>query len=75
MPKSCLLKWTRKLVLTSLILSTTVFAAVPEKISYQGKLADGAGLALNGNYSLTFNIYDVAVVACRCGRNPESCGR
>lgn len=36
-------------------------AAAPTIISYQGRLTDGAGIALTGNYTLTFNIYDVAV--------------
>jgi len=34
--------------------------AIPKEISYQGFLATGAGNAVaNGDYSLTFNIYDV----------------
>ncbi len=41
--------------------AASLSAATPTIISYQGRLTDGAGLALNGNYSLTFNIYDVAV--------------
>jgi hypothetical protein len=32
---------------------------IPHLINYQGKLTDGAGNPLNGNYNLTFKIYNV----------------
>ncbi len=38
--------------------TASVHATAPGLISYQGRLTDGAGIALNGNYSLTFRIYD-----------------
>ncbi len=47
------------MALTSLV--SNVFAAAPGLINYQGRLTDGAGIALNGNYSLTFNVYSLAV--------------
>ncbi len=33
-------------------------AAVPSTISYQGYLTDSSGVAANGNYSVTFKLYD-----------------
>ena len=44
-----------------LLLAASVFAASPGLVSYQGRLADGAGIPLSGNHSLTFNIYSLAV--------------
>ena len=41
--------------------ATSLSAATPSIISYQGRITDALGNALTGNYSLTFNIYDVAV--------------
>lgn len=43
------------------LLSVSAYATAPGIISYQGRLTDGAGLPLTGNYSLTFNIYSLAV--------------
>jgi hypothetical protein len=39
-------------------LSSEVYAAVPHLISYQGKLTNPDGVALEGAYDLTFRIYD-----------------
>ena len=48
------------LVVFALIVSATpALAAVPQTMSYQGVLTDGAGHILpDGNYSVTFRIYD-----------------
>jgi hypothetical protein len=44
-----------------LILSSMVFAAVPQLINFQGILRDGSGNPVtNGSYSVTFTIYDAA---------------
>jgi len=46
----------------SLVLfSANLSAQVPHLINYQGKLTTPAGLLIDGNYSMTFNIYDLAV--------------
>lgn len=47
--------------LLAILLSAASLAAIPEKISYQGRLTDALGSPIAGNHSLTFNIYDVAV--------------
>ncbi|MFQ5608332.1 MAG: hypothetical protein ACE5GA_10325, partial [Candidatus Zixiibacteriota bacterium] len=40
--------------------SASAFAA-PDSVSYQGRLTDGGGNPLSGNFSLKFTIYDVPV--------------
>jgi len=42
-----------------LILSQAVWAEVPPIISYQGRLTDSLGIALEGEYTLIFSIYDL----------------
>ena len=50
------------LTLLSLVLAGPALAQVPRTMSYQGVLTDNAGVLLpDGNYNLTFRIYDVAV--------------
>ena len=41
-----------------LVLSATVFAAVPHLIRYQGQALDSQGVPLEGPYTLTFRLYD-----------------
>ena len=41
-----------------LVLSATVFAAVPHLIRYQGQTLDSQGVPLEGPYTLTFRLYD-----------------
>jgi hypothetical protein len=50
------------LLLSSFIfhLSSGVYAAVPLKISHQGRLTNNSGVPLNGSYSVAFRIYDAA---------------
>jgi len=43
------------------VFSSLVYADVPDSISYQGKLTTPVGLLIDGNYAMTFKIYDVAV--------------
>jgi len=43
------------------VFSSWVYADVPDSISYQGKLTTPVGLLIDGNYAMTFKIYDVAV--------------
>jgi len=40
---------------------------VATKISYQGQLTDGAGTLLNGDYELTFRLWDAAVGGSQVG--------
>jgi hypothetical protein len=50
------------LALLALALFTSVsLAGTPSVMNYQGRLTDNVGNPLNGNYDLTFNLYDVAV--------------
>ncbi len=43
------------------LLSAVVYAATPDKVSYQGFLTDGVGDPVaNGSYSVNFTIYDAA---------------
>ena len=44
-----------------LLLTSFAAGAAPARVSYQGRLTDAVGLPLNGNYSLTFRIYDQSV--------------
>jgi microcystin-dependent protein len=41
------------------ILSFPSYAAIPQIISYQGRLVSSEGSPLTGNYNMTFKIYDV----------------
>ena len=45
-----------------LLLSAAVFAAPPRIMNYQAKLTNSDGVALNGDYSITFRIYDAESV-------------
>jgi hypothetical protein len=48
-------------VVLILFASMTVRAQIPQTMSYQGVLSDGAGAIVpDGNYNLTFKLYDVA---------------
>ena len=48
-------------LLVSILAAQVSWSAIPETMSYQGRLTDGSGNAVaDGNYSLTFNIYDVS---------------
>ncbi len=53
--------WSVLIAMTLTSLVSPAFATAPGLIGYQGRLTDGAGIALNGNYSLTFNVYNLAV--------------
>lgn len=44
--------------LTGLFITQISSAAIPQLIRYQGKLNDDQGIPLEGDYSLTFRIYD-----------------
>jgi len=50
------------LLLTSLLLTSwaPAFAQVPKLMRYQGQAIDSQGVPLEGNYSLTFRLYDAA---------------
>lgn len=41
------------------LLVTAIYADIPRTINYQGKLTDKQGYALNGEYNVTFKLYDV----------------
>lgn len=47
-------------LLVSAFLSVTVFAQVPQKLNYQGYLADASGIPVTETVAITFAIYDVA---------------
>ena len=48
-------------VLTALLVTQGVWSQVPNTMSYQGVLHDGGGGAVSdGNYNITFTLYDVA---------------
>ncbi len=52
--------------ITLLILVSVAHAQIPQTMSYQGILTDGSGVNVpDGNYNLTFKLYDVA-----SGANP-----
>jgi hypothetical protein len=56
-------KFITVITLTFLLLTidyglSTVNAAVPHLLNYQGRLTDASGAPLNGSYNLTFRIYD-----------------
>ena len=42
------------------LLSTLVFASVPQTFNIQGRLTDSSGSVLSGNYNMSFGIYSVA---------------
>ena len=41
-----------------LVVAVSAWAQIPKLINYQAKLTDGDGVALNGDYDITFKIYD-----------------
>jgi len=41
-------------------LASSSYSQVPQMINYQGKLTDASGNLINGNYNMTFSIYEVA---------------
>jgi len=43
-----------------LVCVATVLFAVPQQINYQGKITNSSGVGLDGTYSMTFRIYNVA---------------
>nr|HPO64215.1 hypothetical protein [Candidatus Kapabacteria bacterium] len=45
-------------ILIIFISISSAFSQVPHKISYQGILTDIDGIALNGNYSIQFSLWD-----------------
>ena len=47
-------------VVLALLLSSVVFADPPRIMNYQAKLTNSDGVALDGDYSITFRIYDAA---------------
>src|SRR3990167_7185461 len=49
------------LFFTVAILSSNIFSqAIPKQINYQGVLKDAAGNVLNGDFAMTFRIYNDA---------------
>ena len=46
------------IVLFLLLYVTYGWSAIPQKITFQGMLTDGAGEALNGDHTLTFKLYE-----------------
>ncbi len=44
-----------------LVLPTVGFGEVPQQISYQGRLTDGEGVAMDSDYQMSFSIYNVPV--------------
>ncbi len=53
------------LVAILLPLTTSTLAEVPKVINYQAKLTDADGVALNGDYDITFSIWDDATGGTR----------
>lgn len=49
----------RLIVLTVLFLTTSIFAAVPSGISYQGYLTDDTGTPIDGTTNIIFQLYSV----------------
>ena len=45
----------------SLLATTAMLETVPLSMTYQGRLTDAAGMPQNGNYDMTFRIYDSAI--------------
>ena len=47
-------------IITALAMLTSVFAAVPRTMNYQGKLTNPSGVAIPGPVNIVFRIYNVA---------------
>ncbi len=47
-----------KIISTFFLLSVLCFGEIPEKISYQGKITDPGGIAIDGNHSMSFWLFD-----------------
>ena len=45
-------------VVLLLVVAVSAWAQIPKLINYQAKLTDADGVALNGDYDITFRIYD-----------------
>ena len=45
-------------ILCLFVVSAACHAAVPKRISYQGKITQSTGIPCNGSMSMTFRIYD-----------------
>jgi len=41
------------------VLPAVGFCEVPQQINYQGRLTDAGGVPIDGNYAMSFSIYDV----------------
>lgn len=48
------------ILFVSICISISINADVPDYINFQGKLTDPSGVAIEGTYSTTFEIYDAA---------------
>ena len=48
------------LILFFMLISTFVYAAVPQNISYQGILQNASGTPVSGTVSMTFSLYSSA---------------
>ncbi len=48
---------TTRLLLTAILAANALYAEIPGKISYQGRLTDNVGLPLSGQHALTFKIF------------------
>ena len=46
-------------MLSLFVFTSLIYAAVPQKINYQGYLTDSTGTPVNGTVSMVFSIYDV----------------
>ncbi len=53
-------------------IASLALAAVPGKISYQGKLTDDIGTALDGTYNMRFDFYDALAGGPHCGPNSRA---
>lgn len=49
-----------------LLLAAPVSADVPRTLNFQGRLADGVGMPLNGQYTITFSLYTVTSGGTPC---------
>jgi len=52
------MKLISKAILITLVLAMALLAQVPRIMDYQGKLTTGEGVGLNGDYSITFKLWD-----------------
>ncbi|MBN2543418.1 hypothetical protein JXI42_11190 [bacterium] len=50
----------KMILLVLFILTTLLYSQIPRTMNYQGKLTDPDGVALDGSYSIYFQLYDVA---------------